>query len=528
MATKPIANRYSEGGKGRNSILRSVDIFQAGTHRGKVYTTRDLDQMVANFKRHSVGKNPNVAVPMAVPKLMPGAPAVLGHEEEQAILERSDLPSAGWPVRLWREGPKLKADIAGVAPSVAKAIATHRYRTVSAEVYDDPPEPLGGKGKMLRRISFLGADVPQVKSLDHLPMPEPEPEGHSEQFAWFEPVLLKFSEFKTTPNTKGCFTCFFEATKMERDELISQLGQLGANTDVLADVPDEALAEMLRVCQGAAVNHAGDVPEPHSSWDDEEMPEPDGDEQAQEYADRARRMGEKAKKWMEKYCGMEPEKPSQYIEPDPVGVQGGGSVPPPGPVTKHPSKVTMQYNEAQLNQTVEKIVGKVIASQLKPAMDELVKFRETSLESDRKNSIRKFCEANGPLGTKKLSKADLDETSPLSVISRLYRADARKVVEKFTENGRKVECTDLDLQMREIEARQPMRFNEGTKSGLGGKAGEATGEVEAVVTQHFEKFREDYSKFGVKSADELLTSFKTYPAEHQATQLAAYKKQLVS
>ena len=65
-------------------MLKGVDIFAAGTHRGKTYTPADLDQMVDNFNKFSKGSKPGVRVPLAIPRLMPGAPAVLGHEEEQA------------------------------------------------------------------------------------------------------------------------------------------------------------------------------------------------------------------------------------------------------------------------------------------------------------------------------------------------------------------------------------------------------------------------------------------------------------
>lgn len=93
-------------------------------------------------------------------------PAVLGHDEGQ--------PAYGVAVKTWRNGPKLYADIVNVPPSVANAVKAGQYFQTSAEVYDDTGEaglPAGG-GCMLRRIALLGADIPQVKTLDDLPKPD--------------------------------------------------------------------------------------------------------------------------------------------------------------------------------------------------------------------------------------------------------------------------------------------------------------------------------------------------------------------
>ena len=136
----------------------NVEIFAAGTHRGKEYTVADLDRMVANFEKFSTG---------AAPLLAP--PAVLGHEEDQTLLENSGLPAAGWITKLWREGDKLKGKVSRIPEKVAKLINQHSYRKVSAEIYDEPPEGIPGQGMMLRRLALLGAEIPQVKSLADLP-----------------------------------------------------------------------------------------------------------------------------------------------------------------------------------------------------------------------------------------------------------------------------------------------------------------------------------------------------------------------
>ena len=210
---KKHADRFSEGG---SSELKDVEIFASGVHRGKPYTNADLDQIVHNFNRYRNTNQPQVKPQLAIPRLMPGAPAVLGHEEEQQILERSDLPSAGWPTKLWRDGDKLKANLGGLAQVVAKAIRLRRYSGVSAEIYDNPPEGVEGEGKVLRRIALLGADVPQVKSLADLPMPT---DSHSEQFANPKPTYLRFTSVRPTPGIAGCFSCFAEVITMPSSSL---------------------------------------------------------------------------------------------------------------------------------------------------------------------------------------------------------------------------------------------------------------------------------------------------------------------
>jgi len=515
-----MIKKFSEFGK-NSSMLKGVDVFAVGTHRdGKTYTHDDLDQIVDNFNKFSKGAKPGVKVPMAVPRLMPGAPAVLGHEEEQEILDRSDLPAAGWPTKVWRDGDHLKADISGVAPSVANAIRNHRYNSVSAEIYDNPPDPIKGSGKMLRRISFLGADIPQVKTLDELPMPEPD--THAEQFAHFRPVVFKFREMKPTPKVSGCYTCFLEASPMSREEILKALGEAGADVQTLNDCSDEALAEMLRVLQGSDSDKNDDGQDMAGGDDDQgpgdmeqyiekyidsygegELPEPLDDQDKAKRQNVSRKMAELAKKMMEKYCDV--GQMSKSAEDGSVNATTAGATPGMPNISKHPSKVSMQFNEQNLSKIISaevtaaiKQAQKEIRSSVDNEINTLTKFREETLASEKKRVIEKFCEANGPLGTKKILPRELDRANPANIVDRLLRADAKTVVSKFRENGKDQIMTELDLQLREIEQRQPMRFNEnavkGGESGKIGTSGNADQEVEKVRS-HFEKYSEHFKGY---------------------------------
>lgn len=143
---------------------KGVEIFAAGRYRDKHYTIRDLDAMVRNFI---------LLGPRGKKLLQP--PNVIGHEDDQEFLDRTDLPAAGWPKRVWRKGSKLFADFGEMPAEVAHAINTRAYRKVSAEIYDDFVDDQGNHyGKALRRVAILGAEIPQVKSLADIPYATPE------------------------------------------------------------------------------------------------------------------------------------------------------------------------------------------------------------------------------------------------------------------------------------------------------------------------------------------------------------------
>lgn len=141
------------------AVVRGAEIFSAGVHRGITYTVDDLKDMVTNF---------------AAGKEQVSPPLVVGHEEDQSFLQDSGLPAAGWLIRVYRRGAKLFGDFGGIPRSIAKLINARAYKKVSVEIYDEPPEgaPPACKGKMLRRVALLGAELPQVKTLADLPLAE--------------------------------------------------------------------------------------------------------------------------------------------------------------------------------------------------------------------------------------------------------------------------------------------------------------------------------------------------------------------
>src|SRR5262249_23466480 len=60
----------------------------------------------------------------------------------------------------------IRASLKDVPPSIAKLVSNKAYDRVSAEVYDEPPPGVPGKGKTLRAVSLLGGQLPEIKTLE--------------------------------------------------------------------------------------------------------------------------------------------------------------------------------------------------------------------------------------------------------------------------------------------------------------------------------------------------------------------------
>ena len=333
-----------------SATLPDQEIFTTGTHRGKHYSHRDLDEIVANFKRHSVGDKARLRVP-----------AVIGHEENQEYLDRSDLPAAGWMHELRNVKqmcPKcqgrgklrgesgedicqdcvgagvastLRATFSDVPRKVSKLLKRKAYRTVSAEIYDKPPEGVPGRGKMLRRVAFLGGEIPQLKSLDDIN----ELYEHGEDLHSTPLTRLTFSHANC--NDDGCYwTCFSEVKPMDREQMIHKLQSTGFSPEVLESADDKLLAEILRVydsskrgddedeankkdeysddANGPSADDAnalgGESPFAEQEDDDgegddgeeDDMAEPKSRKDLEKHAAKARRAYKHACRMMEKYC----------------------------------------------------------------------------------------------------------------------------------------------------------------------------------------------------------------------------------
>ncbi len=130
----------------------NVPIFEIGQIESKDYTEQDLDRMIKNFSKLQKSHRPPLVV--------------LGHGEDQDLLKKSGLPSAGWVAKVWRTGKKMFADFKDVPKQVVEAIKNGAYRFPSVEIYRNYAFNGQEFGAVLRRVALLGADIPRIKSLD--------------------------------------------------------------------------------------------------------------------------------------------------------------------------------------------------------------------------------------------------------------------------------------------------------------------------------------------------------------------------
>ena len=223
----------------RRHALRNVELFASGVYRGKRYTPEDVDQIAENCRKLAEYIHP---------------PAVIGHEEENkygeptAAPERTDVPADGWidptSVRAvtrrdrvtGRPQRVLVGDIVDVSPELAKELKNKRFRKVSAEIYDNFVDNAGkSHGKALRRVAFLGGEVPQVKGLADLP-----PLSFSER-AFLPSDCLTLGDRLT-------FICFAEVVSMDREQMIQAIMEAmpGLNPATIEAMTDDQLADLAK------------------------------------------------------------------------------------------------------------------------------------------------------------------------------------------------------------------------------------------------------------------------------------------
>lgn len=491
---------------GGRKTLRGVEVFSTGKHRDQEYTHQKLDEMVANFERFSKG-----------PGALVRPPVVIGHEENQPLLKNSGIPKMGQPSRLWREdvtcrlcngsgiSPEkgeragkcriccgtgrqglLKADLDGLPAKIRRLIKARRYDSVSAEVYSRPPAGVPGEGAMLRRIAILGGELPQIKSLAELPDDFDDSEDHEEfgEEAW-RPARLSIVEIKTAQG--GAFESFFEVCPMTREELVAALAAKGWNKDILATLPEGALAECERFSE------CGPKGEP-TDEDWKKMPPEEG---AKKYGEHCR---DKTKAYLER--GKKLFGDNWSLEDD----------------SKPKDQKAMNFSEEQM----DKIVAAVTAK-LTTGLNDVRRDIDTFKESTKKAAISEFIESRLKAG--KISPREMDKPNGRpNLFDQLFALDSSTVVHKFSENGKEKALTALDLAMDNIDAR-PSLFSEKFKQPGTGSNNSTLGKDEAElaeVERFFESHSDELGKVGFTKA-EFVETYKKTDAKERAQLLADFK-----
>jgi hypothetical protein len=74
-------------------------------------------------------------------------------------------PTLGYVERIYRQGTKLLADIKDVPRRFAELVKAGSYKRVSAEVFWDYTKNGKKYPRVLKAVSFLGADIPAITDL---------------------------------------------------------------------------------------------------------------------------------------------------------------------------------------------------------------------------------------------------------------------------------------------------------------------------------------------------------------------------
>lgn len=133
---------------------KGLELFEIGQDETEDYTDEDLEKIITNFEK--------------LQKIHRAPLVVLGHGEDQGLLKKAGLPSAGWVSKIWRKGKKFFGDFKDVPKKVVDVIKKKAYRFPSVEIYRNFVFQGEEYGPVLRRVALLGADIPRVKSLDDI------------------------------------------------------------------------------------------------------------------------------------------------------------------------------------------------------------------------------------------------------------------------------------------------------------------------------------------------------------------------
>ncbi len=245
--------------------LPGVNLFASGLYRGKKWPPEVVQSIADNIRRNG---------PSGTKLLIP--PAVLGHEEDQDWLNKTDLPAAGWvdpDTATTVPDPDhpgeliLRGDVVNVPPEVADRIKKGEFANGSGEFYELSNDFGASQGFTMRRFGLLGGEVPQVKRLGRLPMPVPmdalkvfaeTPESLATKAApkGGAAIILAFSERQTMDRTAAYAAikavmpglsqaCLDLMSDDQVNELVANLPAAMSDTTTTTPTRDEMIAALV-------------------------------------------------------------------------------------------------------------------------------------------------------------------------------------------------------------------------------------------------------------------------------------------
>jgi hypothetical protein len=496
--------------------IQAVEVFSTGRHQSVVWTPEKLDQAVANFTQHQLPGGADKTPPL-----------VIGHSEDQKLMKDSGYPAVGRPSKMWREDVPCRlckgtckapqgveaydesgscpiclgtgtqglilADLDQVPRSIAKLINARAYDNVSSEMVENAPPQVPMTGANLRRIALLGGKLPHIKTLSDLP--QADYEGFGEDVT--PDVILRPMWCEKTPD--GVWECFSEvipekhAEPNMREDWAKKLLAYGHKKEHIERMDEGMMADT------CAVHEARDKPKyEHGDKSDKEWSEHEPKHEAMEaYA-------EMCHKHVENHVNRGKKIFGPHFSMDKVHHTE----------VRHHSHSEANMAEKFSEEDRKAIVAAVVAQikgEVEPLKKDVADFKTATRDATKAARIEAFCERMKVAN--KVAPHELDatavQTNPRfrTLPQRLMMLDDVQTVEKFSEGGKEISLTRLDLEMSAIEARPPQRYGELSRGGTAGAVVPAGQDVELHKVQlHYEAFSEVFKKLNT-SKEEFVGGF---------------------
>ena len=169
---------------GLTQSIKGIEVFRVGKWNGTEFTQADIDGMAQAFRETRTAVMPFLK---------------LGHNDEQDLLRRDDLPAAGWVDDLRVEGDRLVADFSGIPSKIYDLLQRGAYRTRSIEIWRNVN--IAGKSYpwLLTAVALLGAELPAVEGLNDILSLFAAQGGEAMRFeAGGEPLVFDLGNTKQT------------------------------------------------------------------------------------------------------------------------------------------------------------------------------------------------------------------------------------------------------------------------------------------------------------------------------------------
>jgi hypothetical protein len=586
MSLPPPPTEVQHERKGR---VRGVEAFQVGIRKGIRYTEKDIDDIVENFRVFSTGPRPLI-----------NPSFVIGHDEED--LKDTGIPSMGTPVEAWKEkcicdvchGSKLfhghpcpycdnpdgaptgqrtilKMTVEGIPLKLAEMVKQRKYKTVSAELYyPGRAEGVPTEGWAFRRLSALGGELPQVKSLKPLYDAQWENYGELEM----DPARFKF--VKAFKRKGGVYKAFSEVEPLKKPSALAEptidpvislpekpmnhpkekadaLIAKGFSADTLAKMSEaefgqlyQKITEEPKVYAFAEMHMADAYKHLHGMGLHVEPShiQHHGMEKSKESLkihhpmhEVHQKMGEAGYHHMGKgvfrHHKTEHEIHIDHHEGTPHCVKYSESAQSGDTMTAAELATFSETLTASLTKNLDEKIDKAVTAglakitgQIDPIKKDVVDFQTDA----RRARIQSFCEAKvatGQLPAYALDRPVDDKGNQLpNTVDELMALDATNRVYKFSEAGKEVQLTPLEVAMKKIEMVKPRTFSEKIKIQKLDKDGKPVADTsgdDTEIEQYCLKFSENMPSFAdvqtlkdgfkaAKAADPNLTPaefFKT-------------------